>query len=291
MKYLFVILLLVISFVSAGLAQETKVTAEIIAASSTKIVKDAPFSAEAISESVQVLADGNKITRSNTVRMYRDREGRFRREGAGSTGGGYTAYGGNVVSVYGFQDGISIFDPVEGVRYILNPRSKTARRFSVKNTNYEGAVIVGGQPMNEALRKAIELKTTAVQKATTQDGGKANVVVLGNVATTSGAGKTESLGVRTIEGVEAEGTRTTTTIAAGAIGNEKPIEIVYERWYSKELELIVYSRHSDPRFGEQTYRLANISRNEPERSLFTPPSDYKILSEPPVTTTIQRKPQ
>ncbi len=77
----------------------------------------------------------------------------------------------------------------------------------------------------------------------------------------------------------AEGTRSVTTIPAGAIGNERPIEIVYERWYSKELQLIIYSKHTDPRFGEQTYRLTDISRSEPDRSLFTPPADYKIVSE------------
>ena len=82
-----------------------------------------------------------------------------------------------------------------------------------------------------------------------------------------------------IEGVEAEGTRTVTTIAAGSVGNERDIEIVYERWYSKELQMIVYSRHYDPRFGEQTYRLVNIDRNEPDRSLFVPPSDYNVISE------------
>jgi hypothetical protein len=92
--------------------------------------------------------------------------------------------------------------------------------------------------------------------------------------------KTEALGMREIEGVAAEGTRLTTTVAAGAIGNERPIEIVYERWYSKDLQLIVYSRYSDPRFGEQIYRLVNIKREEPDAALFQLPADYKILNEP-----------
>jgi hypothetical protein len=104
-----------------------------------------------------------------------------------------------------------------------------------------------------------------------------------NVVTgTMSGGKTEQLGTKSFENVEAEGTRTVTTIEAGKIGNEKPIEIVYERWYSKELDLIVYSRHFDPRFGEQIYRLTNISRSEPDRSLFTVPSDYKVVAEPAV---------
>ena len=92
---------------------------------------------------------------------------------------------------------------------------------------------------------------------------------------------TEQLGVQNIEGVDCEGTRTVTTIPADAIGNERPIEIVYERWYSKDLQMIVYSKHSDPRFGEQTYRLTNINRSEPDPSLFEVPSGYKIISGSP----------
>jgi len=93
--------------------------------------------------------------------------------------------------------------------------------------------------------------------------------------------RTEQLGVQNFEGVDAEGTRTITTIPADAIGNERPIEIVYERWYSKELQMIVYSKHSDPRFGEQTYRLTNVNRNEPDPSLFQVPNSYRIVSGDP----------
>ena len=66
--------------------------------------------------------------------------------------------------------------------------------------------------------------------------------------------RTESLGKQNIEGVEAEGTRSTVTIPAGEIGNERAIEIVFERWYSPELQMVVMTRHYDPRFGETTYR-------------------------------------
>ncbi len=86
----------------------------------------------------------------------------------------------------------------------------------------------------------------------------------------------EALGKKVIEGVECEGTRTTVTIAAGTIGNERPIDIVSESWYSPELQLVVSSRHSDPRFGETSYRLASINRAEPDKSLFVPPADYKV---------------
>jgi len=90
----------------------------------------------------------------------------------------------------------------------------------------------------------------------------------------------EQLGKQSIEGVEAEGTRTTVTIPAGEIGNERPIEIVSERWYSPELQLVVMTRHSDPRFGETTYKLTNINRTEPAKSLFEVPGDYTIKEGP-----------
>ena len=90
------------------------------------------------------------------------------------------------------------------------------------------------------------------------------------------------------EGVEAEGTRTTETIPAGEIGNEQPIQIVSERWYSPELQVVVMSKHSDPFVGETIYRLTNIVRGEPSRALFEVPVDY-TLKESPVQTRIFRK--
>lgn len=88
---------------------------------------------------------------------------------------------------------------------------------------------------------------------------------------------TESLGTQTIEGVLAEGTRSTTTIPAGQIGNERPIEIVSERWFSPDLKVLVMSRQSDPRFGETTYRLSNIVIGHPEPSLFEVPPDFHVV--------------
>src|SRR5262249_60571297 len=84
----------------------------------------------------------------------------------------------------------------------------------------------------------------------------------------------EPLGTQLMEGVEATGVRTTFTIPAGQIGNERPIDIVDERWISKELQLVVKSRHSDPRSGETLYRLINIIRTEPDHFLFELPTDY-----------------
>jgi hypothetical protein len=86
----------------------------------------------------------------------------------------------------------------------------------------------------------------------------------------------ESLGAQTVNGVSAQGTRFTRTIPAGKIGNDKPITVTREIWYSSDLQMVVQSKHSDPRFGETTYSLTNIQRNEPPASLFTVPSDYSV---------------
>ena len=87
----------------------------------------------------------------------------------------------------------------------------------------------------------------------------------------------ESLGTQFMEGIAVEGTRTTTTIPAGQIGNEQPISVVSERWYSPDLKALVMSRQSDPRFGETTYRLTNLTRAEPSPELFEIPKDFKIV--------------
>jgi hypothetical protein len=108
--------------------------------------------------------------------------------------------------------------------------------------------------------------------------------------TREGKAKKESLGKQMIEGVEAEGTRSTVTIAAGEIGNERAIEIVSERWYSAELQTVVMTRHSDPRFGETTYKLTNINRTEPDHSLFELPAGYTLKEETPQPKMRMRKP-
>lgn len=318
-----------------GQQQGAKVVAE-IAAGNEKMVKNAPFSAEAVSESVQALADGNRIVRSSTSKLYRNSEGRFRRE----TEGGNTGLFGTHFS---YGQGVSILDPVGGYRYMVDDYLKTARVFALmagKPLTIAGTVAVPGKivgqkaALTEQQRAEVEAKIAAnkdltdeqkrliekklaeansftpphptkeitaeqhkllAEKLTTaQTMGPITAVVAqpGTYAMTVGEGgfagfypgqypkydtRSEDLGARDFEGVSANGNRTITTIPAGAIGNERPIEITYERWYSKELEVVVYSKHSDPRFGDQTYTLKNIVRSEPDPSLFTVPNGYKIF--------------
>jgi hypothetical protein len=86
----------------------------------------------------------------------------------------------------------------------------------------------------------------------------------------------EDLGEQTIEGILAKGARTTTTIPAGTLDNEQPIRIVSEEWFSSDLQVLVMTRHSDPRVGETTYRLVHLTRTEPDKSLFELPAGYTI---------------
>ena len=92
----------------------------------------------------------------------------------------------------------------------------------------------------------------------------------------SGEVKNESLGTQAINGVNAAGTRITRTIPAGQIGNDKPIQIVLERWYSPDLQMTVMTKHSDPRNGETNFSLKNINRSGPPPYLFEVPSDYTV---------------
>lgn len=93
--------------------------------------------------------------------------------------------------------------------------------------------------------------------------------------------KKEELGTQTIEGVECTGTRSVTTIPAGAVNNELPINIVSESWYSKDLETSVLRKYNDPRYGENVYRLTNIIRTEPAKELFEIPADYTVKEDAP----------
>ena len=95
-----------------------------------------------------------------------------------------------------------------------------------------------------------------------------------------GPGTTTPLGSREFDGVRAEGKKTTWTIPAGRIGNKLPIEIVSERWHAPDLNVVVFTRHADPRTGERIYRLENIKREEPSADLFKVPAEYALKAAP-----------
>src|SRR5688572_8129524 len=126
MKIVSVFVLVFVSCILAS-AQEAKVVAE-LAASAEKMVKNSPFSAEAVSESVQTLSDGNRIVRSSTSKLYRNSEGRFRREMTSGSGG-------MLGSVYTYGQGVTLLDPVGGFRYMIDPNLKTTRQMIYRPHN------------------------------------------------------------------------------------------------------------------------------------------------------------
>jgi len=211
-----------------------------------RVVKGAPFSAVATSETTQTLADGNHINRKTQTNLYRDSLGRFRKEVTLQAIGPLAASG----QPHSF---IEISDPVAGTNYVLEPEQKIARQMhgpigmQVRTKDGPGGGNVFYRDFKESKKELKEAEA-----------------------------KTESLGIETVGGVNAEGTRTTRTIAAGEIGNEKPITIVSERWYSPDMQMEVKSTHSDPRFGNTTYTLTNIQRTEPAATLFAVPAGYTI---------------
>jgi len=254
-----------------------------------KAVKNAPFSAEAVTEHVQTLADGNRIVRSSTSKLYRNSEGRFRQEQTGGTGGMFGSF-------YTFGGGITIMNPGQGLSFTLDDE----RKIATMAEKVAGRAVTVVTPAIAATAKALEPSSPEVKAEVQKLQAEIDKIRVSkhelkasaeHLAATIGVGsigfaghsskyetRTEDLGEQSYEGIIAKGTRTITTIPAGAIGNERPIETVYEKWYSPELQMVVWSRHTDPRFGEQTYKLTNINRTEPDPSLFKVPSGYKVVS-------------
>jgi hypothetical protein len=286
------------------LISDMKVTGGIVT-SYNKGVRNSPFSAEAISESVQTLADGNRIVRTSTSKLYRNSEGRFRQEHASGNGSAFGTF-------FSYGDGVTIINPGEG-RFLLDSHAKIARSYHdmvgqsiaiaplAATTALRAVDAVKMTPEAQAdlerLNVEVErIKASKEQIAAVKDELKAAAerMAATTIVSTGGQGvagyaplltrgpkwdtRTDDLGEQNYEGITARGTRTVTTIPAGAVGNERPIEITYEKWFSDELQLVVYSKQSDPRTGEQTYRLTNINRSEPDPSLFKVPNDFKVVS-------------
>jgi hypothetical protein len=87
---------------------------------------------------------------------------------------------------------------------------------------------------------------------------------------------TKELGTREFSGVRANGRLRSYEIPAGAIGNRNPIQVSTETWTAPDLQVTVYTKHTDPRNGEVEFRLENLKREEPAPALFSVPSDYTV---------------
>ena len=262
----------------------------------TRTTAGKPYSAEAVTESLQVLGDGNRIAKKSVTRVYRDNDGRTRREQFDTDGTVRT---------------ITISDPVGQVSYTLNPQTKTGFQSSIvalRSMNVitpsggfartatgeavargggggggrGGAAVAETKPENKVndgptRREQEAARAAVVEQAATSNAAATQARQVLELAA-SGGGQTtrENLPEQVIEGVRATGTRSTTVIPAGAIGNMNEIKVVSEQWFSPDLDVLVLTKHSDPRVGETIYRLTNIVRAQPDPNLFVAPADYTI---------------
>jgi hypothetical protein len=278
-----------------------------------RLVKGAPYSADAVTEMNQTLSDGNVITHKTLARVYRDGEGRTRQE---------SFRGDQLRSVF-------ISDPVAGMSYTLMPNSKTAisiPRFEHGSHAAPRAPRASSSSSSsetrsqDGERKIIVRTVDGTDLPGTREEVRVQVVRIGDNELVSpptpptpprppapgaapvppvpplppipsipgvhnmrfestaslGKGVTTKLGTRDFDGVKAEGTQTVWTIQAGQIGNRNPILVTKENWYSPELQVTVMTRHNDPRTGESIYRLAGLKRAEPSIDLFKVPEGYTL---------------
>ena len=246
-------------------------------------VKGAPFCGTITTEHMQSFSDGNRIHTTENSTLCRDSEGRTRREASLNLLGAATQTSAPKL--------ITITDPVAGFRYTLDSESKIAHRMPIT------------LPLNAKIGMGREAGTTSMQAK--GEGvmfyqhvgtGGPNMVMNSDVFFKKGgqpsdepAPATEKLGDETIDGIHATGTRITTTIPVGKMGNEQPILVTSERWYSPELKVTVMTKHNDPWAGELKTQLTNVNTSEPDLALFLVPNDYKVVNEKPGQFVIQKQ--
>lgn len=258
-----------------------------------RVVQGAPYCADAAHESVQTLADGNRIVQRQTSRQCRDGEGRTRQE----------------VSAGG-QLHIYLRDPVAHEAWMLDLDAKRAVRLGPPFRGTPEGVepkawdrfLGWGRELRDKFRRAPTADEVTTHAGSGPEpvrimiGGRFNGELPPPRAAMSppmafharllgprGPGAVAPLPAETVEGLKAEGRRTTWTLEAGKIGNERPIVIVNEVWTSPELGITVRSRDLDPVVGEDSYRVQNVVRGEPDASLFRVPADFMKVTPPPMT--------
>ncbi len=226
-------------------------------------VTGAPYSATIATEILQTLEDGTHIAQTTNGSVARDSQGRTRQDAMLPAIGNLSATDAPHL--------VFLQDPVAQAAYTLNLTDKTAQKMPALPPNMNPPGPMGGGKMIVQMSDAVPaggppLPGIAIQRTF--------------ISKDEGQVKTEDLGSQTMEGIQVTGVRTTRTIPVGEIGNDRPISIVTEVWTSPDLKTIVYSKRTDPRMGEQTFRLTNIERAEPDASLFTVPPDFKIVEGP-----------
>lgn len=246
------------------------------------VVKNEPYEAQAVTEMKQTLADGSHIVQSTTATVARDSDGRtVRMQKLGPMG----PWKSSDSSPGNSQTLTTIFDPVAKEHIDYTSDSKIAHVLlmpALPPSSRTGAVVgaEGGFSVSVASPGG-----GAENGLTVAGPGPVGAVVQGFAvqarplspqASKAMETKTESLGTKTIEGIQVTGTRSTQVIPSGTIGNDKDLNITRETWYSLELQLVIQSTQSDPRFGQTTYTLKSIQQGSPDVTLFQVPANYTI---------------
>jgi len=266
-------------------------------------VTGAPYAADEITEFSQTLGDGTHIQRESKVAVYRDGQGRVRHETPDeiiiADPMAHVSYSLNPKTMKARKMTVLITLPAATVNatvaasqvaVLAAQRAMVAAERSMmiaraKAGEGTGASAQGPADAESGLSTAVKMAMEAKIKAE-QDAALAKAQgLVGGHYTIGGGGPAmftqmaagEHIGQQLVEGVLCDGTRSVETIAAGSIGNDRPIQTVYERWYSSELKTTVRTVRSDPRTGEETFRLTNIRRGEPSPELFQVPTGYQIL--------------
>jgi hypothetical protein len=228
------------------------------AAGQEPTVTGRPVSGTEERSSTQTLGDGTVIATSESDQFYRDGSGRTRVETLS-------------------QNRVVITDPVAGYTVTLDTEAKTAYKTPF---SFAPMVLRKLVPEVTGTTSATAIYTTTVRTgdsvATVTTGGPVLAARAGRIGVASQNMKHEDLGLQSQNGVLAAGTRDTLTIPQGQIGNNRDIHSVNERWYSDDLQMLVKTVNSDPRFGDSTYDFTNVSRGEPDPTLFQVPADYKV---------------
>jgi hypothetical protein len=154
---------------------------------------------------------------------------------------------------------VEIFDFVAGFEYDLNPESKTYKRTTIPDkTTSMMLAVVGSTSWTSFSSDAPETRTRARNSRGTV---------------------TEELPAQTLHSLSIKGSRVTSTIPVGALGNDREMKVVNERWYSPDLQVLIRSSNSDPRFGVSSYELTDIVQAPPDPLLFQVPADYTVRSD------------
>jgi len=243
-----------------------------------KPVTNAPYQAEIETQTVQHLADGNAIQNSHTSKVARDSQGRTWTEETVDRIGPWSSSTGPRTIIF-------ISDPVTGNSYVLHPDSKTVEKMSVKRFAERAerghrTMMVQRDDVSVGVGGPVSIAATI-----TGPDGPARIEKIGPGE--PGDEQKEDLGTQQINGVAAQGKRLTRTIAANTIGNQLPIVSVTETWYAPDLQMVVQSKHDDPRFGETTMNVKNIQKGEPSPDLFQVPSDYTVSEGPRIALPLK----